>query len=45
MIAVVDYKKGNLLSVERGLRAAGVDGLHVYTMNKPAVARAICELL
>ena len=29
----------------RGLRDAGVDGLHVYTMNKPAVARAICELL
>lgn len=28
-----------------GLRDAGVDGLHVYTMNKPAVARAICELL
>ena len=25
MIAVVDYKKGNLLSVERGLRAAGAD--------------------
>ena len=29
----------------RGLRDAGADGLHVYTMNKPAVARAICELL
>ncbi len=25
MIAVVDYKKGNLLSVERGLRAAGAE--------------------
>ena len=25
MIAVVDYRKGNLLSVERGLRAAGAD--------------------
>ena len=25
MIAVVDYQKGNLLSVERGLRAAGAD--------------------
>lgn len=39
--AGIEYAAAQL----RGLRAAGVDGLHVYTMNKPAVARAICELL
>ena len=39
--AGIEYTAAQL----RGLRDAGVDGLHVYTMNKPAVARAICELL
>lgn len=39
--AGVEYAAAQL----RGLRDAGADGLHVYTMNKPAVARAICELL
>lgn len=39
--AGIEYAAAQL----RGLRDAGVDGLHVYTMNKPAVARAICELL
>lgn len=39
--AGIEYAAAQL----RGLRNAGADGLHVYTMNKPAVARAICELL
>ena len=39
--AGIEYAAAQL----RGLRDAGGDGLHVYTMNKPAVARAICELL
>ena len=39
--AGIEYSAAQL----RGLRDAGADGLHVYTMNKPAVARAICELL
>ena len=39
--AGIEYAAAQL----RGLRDTGVDGLHVYTMNKPAVARAICELL
>ena len=39
--AGIEYAAAQL----RGLRDAGVDGLHVYTMNKPVVARAICELL
>ena len=39
--AGIEYAAAQL----RGLRDAGADGLHVYTMNKPAVARAICELL
>ncbi|MDO4442453.1 MAG: methylenetetrahydrofolate reductase [Slackia sp.] len=28
-----------------GLADAGVDGLHVYTMNQPSIARAACEAL
>ncbi|MFR4999470.1 MAG: methylenetetrahydrofolate reductase, partial [Slackia sp.] len=28
-----------------GLAAAGVDGLHVYTMNQPSIAQAACEAL
>ena len=39
--AGIEYAAAQL----RGLRDAGADGLHVYTMNKPAVARAVCELL
>ena len=39
--AGIEYAAAQL----RGLRDAGADGLHVYTMNKPAVARAICECL
>lgn len=39
--AGIEYAAAQL----RGLRDAGADGLHVYTMNKPAVARAIRELL
>ena len=39
--AGIEYAAAQL----RGLRDAGTDGLHVYTMNKPAAARAICELL
>lgn len=39
--AGIEYAAAQL----RGLRDARADGLHVYTMNKPAVARAICELL
>lgn len=39
--AGIEYAAAQL----RDLRDAGADGLHVYTMNKPAVARAICELL
>jgi methylenetetrahydrofolate reductase (NADPH) len=39
--AGIEYAAAQL----RGLRDAGAAGLHVYTMNKPAVARAICELL
>ena len=39
--AGIEYAAAQL----RGLRDAGAGGLHVYTMNKPAVARAICELL
>lgn len=39
--AGIEYAAAQL----RGLRDAGADGLHVYTMNKSAVARAICELL
>ena len=39
--AGIEYAAAQL----RGLRDAGADGLHVYTMNKPAVARTICELL
>ena len=39
--AGIEYAAAQL----RGLRDAGADGLHVYTMNKPAVARAICALL
>ena len=39
--AGIEYAAAQL----RGLRDAGADGLHVYTMNKPAVARAICEIL
>ena len=39
--AGIEYAAAQL----RGLRDTGADGLHVYTMNKPAVARAICELL
>ena len=39
--AGIEYAAAQL----RGLRDAGADGLHVYTMNKPAVARSICELL
>ena len=39
--AGIEYAAAQL----RGLRDAGAYGLHVYTMNKPAVARAICELL
>ena len=35
--AGIEYAAAQL----RGLRDAGADGLHVYTMNKPAVARAI----
>ena len=39
--AGIEYAAAQL----RGLRDAGADGLLVYTMNKPAVARAICALL
>ena len=39
--AGIEYAAAQL----RGLRDAGANGLHVYTRNKPAVARAICELL
>ena len=39
--AGIEYAAAQL----RGLRDTGAEGLHVYTMNKPAVARAICELL
>ena len=39
--AGIEYAAAQL----RGLRDAGVSGLHLYTMNKPDVARAICELL
>ncbi len=39
--AGIEYAAAQL----RGLRDAGVAGLHLYTMNKPDVARAICELL
>ena len=28
-----------------GLRDAGADGLHIYTMNRPSVARAAIEAL
>lgn len=39
MIAVVDYKKGNLKSVERGLMAAGAQQV-VVTSDAAAIARA-----
>ena len=38
MIAVVDYKKGNLLSVERGLCEAGANAC--ITANPAKIARA-----
>ena len=41
MIAVVDYKKGNLLSVERGLRAAGADARITADAAEIAAADAI----
>ena len=41
MIAVVDYKKGNLLSVERGLRAAGADARITDDAAEIAAACAI----
>ena len=41
MIAVVDYKKGNLLSVERGLRAAGGDARITPDAGEIAAADAI----
>lgn len=41
MIAVVDYKKGNLLSVERGLRAAGGDARITSDAGEIAAADAI----
>lgn len=41
MIAVVDYKKGNLLSVERGLRAAGGDARITADAAEIAAADAI----
>ncbi len=41
MIAVVDYKKGNLLSVERGLRAVGADARITADVADIAVADAI----
>ena len=41
MIAVVDYKKGNLLSVERGLRAAGADARITDDAAEIAAADAI----
>ena len=37
MIVVVDYHKGNLLSVERGLRGAGAE---VVVSDDPAQVRA-----
>ena len=41
MIAVVDYKKGNLLYVERGLRAAGADARITDDAAEIAAADAI----
>ncbi len=41
MIAVVDYKKGNLLSVERGLRAVGGDARITDDAAEIAAADAI----
>ncbi len=41
MIAVVDYKKGNLLSVERGLRAVGGDAHITSDAAEIAAADAI----
>lgn len=41
MIAVVDYKKGNLLSVERGLRAVGGDARITSDAAEIAAADAI----
>ena len=41
MIAVVDYRKGNLLSVERGLRAAGADARITDDAAEIAAADAI----
>ena len=41
MIAVVDYKKGNLLSVERGLRAVGADARITDDAAEIAAADAI----
>ena len=41
MIAVVDYKKGNLLSVERGLRAVGGDACITSDAAEIAAADAI----
>lgn len=41
MIAVVDYRKGNLLSVERGLRAAGGDARITSDAAEIAAADAI----
>ncbi len=39
--AGIDYACRQL----QDLKAHGVDGLHVYTMNRPSVARAACEAL
>ena len=41
MIAVVDYHKGNLKSVERGLVAAGAEVL--VTSDPAAIAKAVGE--
>ena len=41
MIAVVDYKKGNLLSVERGLRTAGADARITDDAAEIAAADAV----
>lgn len=43
MIAVVDYRKGNLMSVERGLEAAG--GEAVITDDPAVIARADAVVL
>lgn len=43
MIAVVDYQKGNLKSVERGLQAAGAQAL--ITADPAQIAQATCIVL